>query len=59
MKIAIIGVGGYFGGKLAKAGYDVTFLARGEHLTAIQQKGLTVKSIHGDFSVFLLKLPTE
>ena len=40
MKIAIIGtggVGGYFGGKLAKAGCDVTFLARGEHLKAIQQ----------------------
>jgi 2-dehydropantoate 2-reductase len=39
MKIAIIGiggVGGYFGGKLAKAGYDVTFLARGEHLKMIQ-----------------------
>lgn len=54
MKIAIIGtggVGGYFGGKLAKAGYDVTFLARGEHLSAIQQKGLTVKSILGDFTV--------
>lgn len=54
MKIAIIGaggVGGYFGGKLAKAGYDVTFLARGEHLLAIQQKGLTVKSIIGDFTI--------
>jgi 2-dehydropantoate 2-reductase len=54
MKIAIIGtggVGGYFGGKLAKAGYDVTFLARGEHLLAIQQKGLTVKSILGDFTI--------
>jgi len=36
MKIAIIGtggVGGYFGAKLARAGYDVTFLARGEHET--------------------------
>jgi 2-dehydropantoate 2-reductase len=54
MKIAIIGtggVGGYFGGKLAKAGYDVTFLARGAHLKAIQQKGLTVKSILGDFTI--------
>ena len=34
MKIAIIGtggVGGYFGGKIAKAGFDVTFFARGTH----------------------------
>jgi len=54
MKIAIIGtggVGGYFGGKLAKAGFDVTFLARGEHLKAIQQNGLMVKSILGDFKI--------
>ena len=54
MKIAIIGtggVGGYFGGKLAYSGNDVTFLARGQHLKAIQEKGLTVKSIHGDFVV--------
>ena len=59
MKIAIIGtggVGGYFGGKLAKAGYDVTFLARGEHLLAIQQKGLTVKSILGDFKIDPVKV---
>jgi 2-dehydropantoate 2-reductase len=54
MKIAIIGtggVGGYFGGKLARAGFDVTFLARGEHLKAIQQNGLTIKSINGDFTI--------
>ena len=59
MKIAIIGtggVGGYFGGKLAKAGYDVTFLARGEHLLAIQQKGLIVKSILGDFTIDPVKV---
>lgn len=54
MKIAIIGtggVGGYFGGKLSKAGNDVTFLARGEHLKAIRNKGLVVKSILGDFTL--------
>ena len=59
MKIAIIGtggVGGYFGGKLAKAGYDVTFLARGEHLLAIQHNGLTVKSILGDFTIDPVKV---
>jgi 2-dehydropantoate 2-reductase len=58
MKIAIIGVGGvggYFGGKLAHAGYNVTFVARGEHLKAIQQNGLVVKSIHGDFKVESIK----
>jgi len=52
MKIAIIGtggVGGYFGGKLSQAGHDLTFLARGEHLKAIQSNGLIVKSILGDF----------
>lgn len=54
MKIAIIGtggVGGYFGGKLAQAGHDLTFLARGEHLKAIQNQGLTVKSISGNFII--------
>jgi len=58
MKIAIIGaggIGGYFGGKLAKAGYDVTFLARGKHLNAIQQNGLTIKSVLGDFKVDSVK----
>jgi len=54
MKIAIIGtggVGGYFGGKLSHAGNDVTFLARGEHLKAIQANGLKVQSILGDFTI--------
>ncbi len=53
MKIAVVGtggVGGYFGGLLARSGQDVTFFARGAHLNAIQQ-GLQVKSIHGDFTV--------
>lgn len=54
MKFAIFGtggVGGYFGGRLAQAGEDVTFIARGNHLSVIQQTGLTVDSIHGDFVV--------
>ena len=54
MKITIIGaggVGGYFGAKLARAGNDVTFIARGPHLAAMQQNGLLVKSIDGDFQV--------
>ena len=45
------GVGGYFGGKLAKAGFDVTFIARGKHLEVIKNKGLQVKSIYEDFTV--------
>jgi len=59
MKIAIIGtggVGGYFGAKLARAGFDITFLARGDHLKAIQNKGLKVKSILGGFEVENLKV---
>jgi 2-dehydropantoate 2-reductase len=58
MKITIIGtggVGGYFGAKLVQAGYNVSFIARGEHLRAIQNNGLTIKSILGDFSVDNLK----
>lgn len=54
MKIAVIGsggVGGYFGGRLAQAGNDVTFVARGKHLEAIKTNGLHVWSIKGDFSV--------
>jgi 2-dehydropantoate 2-reductase len=46
------GVGGYFGGKLAKAGFNVTFIARGKTLQAIKTKGLQVKSIYGDFVVY-------
>jgi len=54
MKIAIMGtggVGGYYGGVLARSGKDVAFIARGAHLRAIREKGLRVKSIHGDFLV--------
>ena len=38
------GVGGFFGAKLARAGEDVTFLARGKHLAAIRASGLRVRS---------------
>lgn len=54
MKIAIMGtggIGGYYGGLLAKQGHEVTFIARGTHLQAIQKNGLQIKSIHGDFSI--------
>jgi 2-dehydropantoate 2-reductase len=54
MRIVIFGtggVGGYFGGRLAQAGEDVTFVARGEHLRAIKANGLRVDSSSGDFVV--------
>jgi len=54
MKILIVGtggVGGYFGGRLAQAGHNVTFIARGAHKEAIEKNGLEVQSINGDFSV--------
>ncbi len=55
MRIAVFGtggVGGYFGGRLAQAGEDVTFIARGEHLRAIRETGLKVDSLSGDFVVY-------
>lgn len=51
MKIAIMatgGVGGYFGARLAAAGEDVHFIARGQHLTALRANGLVLKSGNGD-----------
>src|SRR6478736_5203485 len=53
------GVGGYFGGRLAQAGEDVTFIARGEHLRAIQNNGLKVESLNGDFLVYPAKATAE
>lgn len=47
MKIAMMGsggVGGFFGGRLAKAGCDVTFVARGAHLAAMREHGLTIEN---------------
>src|SRR5262245_27671160 len=53
MQFAILGsgaVGGYYGAKLARAGHDVTFIARGAHLAAIRERGLEVRSaVLGDF----------
>jgi 2-dehydropantoate 2-reductase len=54
MRIAVMGsgaVGGYFGAKLAAAGNEVAFIARGNHLAALQAKGLRVNSPAGDLSV--------
>jgi 2-dehydropantoate 2-reductase len=54
MKFAVIGSGGvgaYFGGRLAQAGHDVTFVARGAHLAAMRERGLRVFSTEGDFEI--------
>ena len=54
MRIAVFGtggVGGYFGGRLAQAGEDVVFIARGDHLQAMLTHGLRVDSVKGDFVV--------
>ena len=41
-------VGGYFGARLAAAGHDVFFIARGANLAALQSNGLRIESVHGD-----------
>jgi 2-dehydropantoate 2-reductase len=45
------GVGGYFGGRLARAGAEVRFIARGAHLQALTERGLRVRTVKGVFQV--------
>jgi 2-dehydropantoate 2-reductase len=55
MRIAVIGAGGIgapYGAALAKAGADVTFVARGAHLAAIRENGLRVEGDRGETRVF-------
>jgi 2-dehydropantoate 2-reductase len=54
MRIAVIGAGGvgaYFGARLAQAGHDVAFVARGAHLEAMRANGLRVESAGGDIAL--------
>ena len=55
MRVAVMGtggVGGYYGGMLARTGEDVTFIARGDHLEAMLSSGLTLKTTHaGEFNI--------
>ena len=47
MKIAVMGaggVGGFYGGRLAHAGYDISFVARGSHMAAMREAGLTIEN---------------
>ena len=57
MRIAVLGaggIGGYYGARLAKAGHDVTLLARGAHLEALRRRGLTVRTPEGELTVPLV-----
>lgn len=52
MKFLIAGagaIGAYMGARMARAGLDVTLFARGPHLRAMQERGVQVKSVDGDF----------
>lgn len=54
MKILVVGagaIGGYFGGRLAQKGEDVTFLVRENRKNQLLKTGLQIKSVHGDFSI--------
>ena len=55
MKIAVMGsggVGGFYGGHLAHGGYDVAFIARGSHLAAMREHGLTIENApHGHIHI--------
>ncbi len=54
MRIAVMGsgaVGGYFGAKLAAAGHEVIFVARGAHLAALKQHGLYIESFQGNLHI--------
>jgi 2-dehydropantoate 2-reductase len=59
MKITVMGtggVGGYFGARLADAGHDVAFIARGKHLEYMKQNGLKVYSELGDTTINPIKV---
>lgn len=52
MRIAVMGagaIGGYYGAVLQQAGHEVAYIARGEHLRAMQQRGLVIDSVNGGF----------
>lgn len=53
MKILVLGagaIGGYFGARLAQAGADVAFLVRDKRAAQLRERGLVVRSPHGDFT---------
>jgi len=53
MRVLVVGagaVGGYFGGRMAEKGLDVTFLVREGRRKQLQERGLVIESVHGNFS---------
>src|SRR5450759_1163679 len=62
MKIAVMGsggVGGYFGARLAQAGCDVAFIARGAHFAAMREDGLKVESQLGDIRLLKVRVTDD
>ena len=62
MKIAVMGsggVGGYFGARLAQAGCEVAFIARGVHLAAMREHGLIVESQLGDIRLLKVRVTDD
>lgn len=62
MKFAIMGsggIGGYYGARLAQAGYDTHFIARGAHLEAMRADGLKVDSPLGDFHLSPVQVTSD
>ena len=62
MEILVMGagaLGGYFGGRLADAGHDVTFVARGAHLEALKENGLKIESPAGDLHLPKVKATND
>ncbi len=54
MRILVMGagaIGAYFGARLQQSGEDVVFCARGENLRALKERGLEIKSVHGDLAL--------
>jgi 2-dehydropantoate 2-reductase len=62
VRIAVVGaggVGGYFGGRLAAAGEQVAFLARGAHLEAMRREGLSISSPLGDATIHPIRASAD
>ncbi|GAB1343010.1 2-dehydropantoate 2-reductase [Gemmatimonas sp.] len=62
MRIAVVGagaVGGVFGARLAAAGHDVTFIARGATLAALRNTGLLLESVHGNVHLSLVQVTDD
>ncbi|MEX0842612.1 MAG: 2-dehydropantoate 2-reductase, partial [Xanthobacteraceae bacterium] len=62
MRIAVMAagaVGGYFGGRMAAAGHDVSFIARGANLEALRKNGLKVESTLGNLHLKNIKATSD